>query len=225
GVPFLLEELARAVADHPDLRSDVTVPDTIQGVLEARLDRLPDEEKELLQVASVIGKDVPVPLLQAVSGVPEEDLRRCLSRLQTTEFLYLRKASPAEEYTFKHALTHDVIYRSLLAPRRQALHGIVGRSLEERYPDQLEEHAVVLAHHYSRSIHQDEAIRYALLAGDRAARVYANTEAAAYYDQALALTRALMVSPERQRAHIHPTINPPNVTPPRQPQHHTRDNL
>jgi len=225
GVPFFLEELARAVTDHPDLRSDVTVPDTIQGVLEARLDRLPDEEKQLLQVASVIGKDVSVSLLQAVSGVPDVDLRRCLSRLQTTEFFYLKKASPAEEYTFKHALTHDVIYRSLLAPRRQALHGIVGRSVEERYPDQLEEHAVVLAHHYSRSVHQDEAIRYALLAGDRAARVYANTEAAAYYDQALALTRALMVSPERQRAEIDASIKRANVSTTREAQEQDRDNL
>jgi hypothetical protein len=117
GVPFFLEELARAVADHPDLRSDVMVPDTIQGVLEARLDRLPDAEKQLLQVASVIGKDVPVSLLQAVAGVPEAGLRRSLSRLQATEFIYLRKVSPAEEYTFKHALTHDVIYESLLASR------------------------------------------------------------------------------------------------------------
>src|SRR4029453_15760273 len=137
GVPFFLEELGRAVADHPDLRSDVMVPDTIQGVLEARLDRLPDEEKQLLQVASVIGKDVPVPLLQAVADVPEADLRNGLSRLQSTEFIYLKRVSPAEEYTFKHALTHDVIYESLLAPRRQALHGIVGRNIGGLHPDQL----------------------------------------------------------------------------------------
>jgi transcriptional regulator with AAA-type ATPase domain/predicted ATPase len=225
GVPFFLEELARAVADHPDLRSDVMVPDTIQGVLEARLDRLPDAEKQLLQVASVIGKDVPVPLLRAVAGVPEADLRRGLSRLQATEFIYLRKVSPAEEYTFKHALTHDVIYESLLAPRRKALHGIVGRSIEDLYADQLEEQAVVLAHHYSRSDHQDQAIKYALLAGDRAARVYANTEAATYYDQALALTRALTTSPERQRAEIDACLKRANVSTTREAQDEDRDNL
>jgi transcriptional regulator with AAA-type ATPase domain/tetratricopeptide (TPR) repeat protein len=225
GVPFFLEELARAVADHPELRSDVMVPDTIQGVLEARLGRLPDAEKELLQVASVIGKDVPVSLLRAVAGVPEAGLQRSLSRLQSTEFIYLRRVSPAEEYTFKHALTHDVIYESLLAPRRQALHGIVGRSIEDLYPDQLEEQAVVLAHHYSRSDHQDQAIKYALLAGDRAARVYANTEAATYYDQALALTRALTALPERQRAEIDASIKRANVSTTREAQEQDRDNL
>jgi tetratricopeptide (TPR) repeat protein len=212
GVPFFLEELARAVADHPELRSDVMVPDTIQGVLEARLDRLPDAEKQLLQVASVIGKDVPVSLLQAVAGVPEESLRSSLSRLQTTEFIYLRKVSPAEEYTFKHALTHDVIYESLLAPRRQALHGIVARNIEDLYPDQLEEQAVVLAYHYSRSNDREGAIKYALAAGDRAARVYANAEAATYYDQALVLNRALTASPERQRVEIDASIKRASVS-------------
>jgi DNA-binding NtrC family response regulator/tetratricopeptide (TPR) repeat protein len=225
GVPFFLEELARAVADHPELRSDVMVPDTIQGVLEARLGRLPDAEKQLLRVASVIGKDVPVSLLQAVAGVSEADLRQGLSRLQATEFIYLRKVSPAEEYTFKHALTHDVIYKSLLAPRRQALHGIVGRSLESFYADQLEEQAVVLAHHYSRSDDQDQAITYALLAGDRAARVYANTEAATYYDLALALTRTLPASVERQRAEIDASIKRANVSTTREAQEQDRDNL
>ncbi|HSF07423.1 MAG TPA: sigma 54-interacting transcriptional regulator [Methylomirabilota bacterium] len=225
GVPFFLEELARAVADHPELRSDVMVPATVQGVLEARLDRLPDAEKQLLQVASVIGKDVPVALLGAVAGVPEADLRRGLSRLQATEFIYLRRVTPAEEYTFKHALTHDVIYQSLPAPRRQALHGIVGSSIEDLYRDQLDEQTVVLAHHYSRSDQQDRAIKYALLAGDRAARMYANTEATTYYDQALALTRGLSASPERQRAEIDASIKRANVGTTREAQEQDRDNL
>ena len=225
GVPFFLEELARAVADHPELRSDIMVPNTIQGVLEARLDRLPDAEKQLLQVASVIGKDVPVSLLQAVAGVPEESLRSSLSRLQFTEFIYLRKVSPVEEYTFKHALTHDVIYQSLPAPRRQALHGIVGRSIEDLYPDQVEEQAVVLAYHYSRSNYRDDAIKYALLAGDRAARVYANAEAATYYDQALTLNRARTASPERQRVEIDASIKRASVSTTREAQAQDSDNL
>jgi len=225
GVPFFLEELARAVADHPELRSDVMVPDTIQGVLEARLDRLPDAEKQLLQVASLIGKDVPIPLLQAVADVPEETLRSSLSRLQSTEFIYLKRVSPAEEYTFKHALTHDVIYESLLAPRQQALHGIVGRKIEDLYPDQLEEQAVVLAYHYSRSDYRDDAIKYAVLAGDRAARVYANAEAAIYYDQALALNRALTASPERQRVEIDASIKRAGVSTTREAQAQDGDNL
>jgi transcriptional regulator of acetoin/glycerol metabolism len=225
GVPFFLEELARAVADHPELRSDVMVPDTIQGVLEARLDRLPDAEKQLLQTASVIGQDVPVSLLQAVAGGPDTDLRRSLSHLQAAEFIYLRRVSPSEAYTFKHALTHDVIYKSLLVSRRQALHGIVGRCIEDLYRDQLEEQAVVLAHHYARSDHPDQAIPYALLAGDRAARIFANTEAATYYDQALGLIRALTASPERQRVEIDASIKRASVSTTREAQEQDRDNL
>jgi transcriptional regulator with AAA-type ATPase domain/predicted ATPase len=225
GVPFFLEELTRAVTDHPELRSDVMVPDTIQGVLEARLDRLPDTERALLQIASVIGKDVPVALLQAVAGVSEASLRDSLSRLQATEFIHLRRVSPAEEYTFKHALTHDVIYESVLASRRQALHGVVGRSIEDLHRGQLDELAVVLAHHYSRSDYKDHAIKYAVLAGDRAARVYANAEAARYYDQALALNRALPASPERQRVEIDASIKRATVSTTRDAQAEDRDNL
>jgi len=225
GVPFFLEELTRAVTDHPELRSDVMVPATIQGVLEARLDRLPDEERRLLQVASVIGKDVPVSLLQAVAGVSAAGLRENLARLQATEFIHLRRVSPAEEYTFKHALTHDVIYESLLPARRQALHGQVGQRMEDLYPDQLEELAVVLAHHYSRSDEKDHAIKYAVLAGDRAARVFANAEAARYYDQALALNRSLPALPERQRTEIDACIKRAHVSTTREAQAEDRDNL
>jgi transcriptional regulator with AAA-type ATPase domain/tetratricopeptide (TPR) repeat protein len=225
GVPFFLEELTRAVADHPELRSDVMVPDTIQGVLEARLDRLPDAERQLLQVASVIGQDVPVSLLRAVARVPEADLRAALSHLQATEFIHLKRIAPAEQCTFRHALTHDVIYQSLLAPRRQALHGIVGRSIEDLYPDQPDEQAVALAHHYSRSDRPEQAIPYALRAGDRAARVYANAEATTFYDQALALTRAGTASPERQRAEIDACLKRASVGTTREGQEADRENL
>ena len=138
---------------------------------------------------------------------------------------YLKRVSPTEEYTFKHALTHDVIYESLPAPRRQALHGLVGRKIEDLYPDQLEEQAVVLAYHYSRSDYRDDAIKYAVLAGDRAPRVYANAEAAIYYDQALALNRALTASPERQRVEIDASIKRAGVSTTREAQAQDGDNL
>src|SRR5206468_7161595 len=115
GIPFFLEELVRAVVEHPDLVSEVSVPETIQDLLVARLDRLPAEERELLQTASVLGKDVSMAILGAVSGVAEPVLRRQLGRLQAAEFLYettLLSATP--EFTFKHALTHEVTYRSVL---------------------------------------------------------------------------------------------------------------
>src|SRR5262249_23457993 len=151
GVPFFLEELARAVAENPDFRSGVMVPDTIQGVLEARLDRLPEAEKLLLQVASVIGKDVPAPLLEAVAAVPEADLRRSLPRLQATEFLYLRRVSPTEEYSFKHALTHDAAYRSVLDERRRGLHARAAAAIETLYPETRERQPELLARHYSNA--------------------------------------------------------------------------
>jgi tetratricopeptide (TPR) repeat protein len=197
GVPFFLEELARAVAEHPDLRSDVMVPDTIQGVLEARLDRLPDAEKLLLQVASVIGKDVPVPLLQAVAAVPEADLRSSLARLQATEFVYLRRVSPAEEYTFKHALTHDAAYRSMLAEPRRGLHARAAAAIEGLYPDTRERQPELLARHYTNADLRPQAISCWQLAGQRAIRRSACAEAIAHLQAGLELLATLADTPAR----------------------------
>ena len=101
----------------------------MQAVLAARIDRLPPEEKGVLQAAAVIGRDVPIPLLQAIAEVREEELRRALASLQAAEFLYARRF-PEPSYAFKHALTQEVAYNSVLAPRRQALHRQVAAAIE-----------------------------------------------------------------------------------------------
>src|SRR5262249_22935581 len=113
----------------------VAVPPTVQAVLAARIDRLPPMEKALLQMASVIGKDLPLALLQAIANEAEDDLRRALAHLQATEFLYEARLFPHPEYTFKHALTHEVAYGSLVHERRRALHAGLVEAIERIYAD------------------------------------------------------------------------------------------
>jgi predicted ATPase len=148
GNPFFLEELARAVGDSdaPQWRPS-EVPATVQGVLAARIDRLPSTAKQLLQVAAVIGKEVPLPLLQAVASLPEERLEQQLARLQAREFLYeiFRESTPA--YTFTHALTQEVAYGSLLRGRRRTLHRRIVEAIEARSPHRLVDQVERLAHH------------------------------------------------------------------------------
>ena len=132
GNPFFLEESARTLVEtkllmgergnyHLEKKVESTqMPATVQAVLAARIDRLPVEEKQLLQSAAVIGKDVPFPLLQAITELSDEELRRGLTHLQAAEFLYETSLFPDLEYTFKHALTHEVAYGSLLRERQRA---------------------------------------------------------------------------------------------------------
>jgi len=126
------------------------IPATIQAILAARIDRLPPEDKPLLQAASVIGKEAPFTLLQAIADVPEESLRRGLTNLQAAEFLYETSVFPDPEYTFKHALTHEVAYASVLHDRRRALHARIVEAIEAFYPDRLAEQVERLAHHAFR---------------------------------------------------------------------------
>jgi predicted ATPase len=146
----------------------IQVPATVQAVLAARIDRLPPEEKRLLQTAAVIGYEVPLPLVQAIADRPEEVLHRSLAHLQATELLYETRLFPECAYTFKHALTHEVAYGGLLRERRRALHARIVEALEAlagdrvaevvsgRSPDQVER----LAHHALQGEVWDKAVTY-----------------------------------------------------------------
>jgi tetratricopeptide (TPR) repeat protein len=163
----------------------IQVPATVQAVLAARIDRLPPEEKRLLQTAAVIGTEVPLPLLQAIVELPEAALHRGLAHLQAAEFLYETRLFPEQEYTFKHALTHEVAYGSLLLERRRVLHAGIVEALEALGPERAAEQVERLAHHALRGEVWDKAVTYCQQAGARAFDRAAFREAVAAFEQAL----------------------------------------
>jgi len=154
-------------------------------MLAARIDRLPPEEKRLLQTAAVIGTEVPLPLLQAIAELPEEALHHGLAHLQATEFLYETRLFPELSYTFKHALTHEVAYGSLLQERRRVLHTRIVTALEALAGDQVAEQVERLAHHALRGEVWDKALAYFQQAGEKAMARSAHREAVGYFEQAL----------------------------------------
>jgi len=193
GTPLFLEEIARsltergAVVTEPArtrLVADVEIPVSIQGVLSERLDRLPAERRRLLQLASVIGKDLPHALLQKVSDLPDARLREELSALQTAEFVYELNLPSGTEYTFKHALTHAVAYDGMLRRHRREIHARVLAAIEELYADRLDEMVERLAEHAYKGEAWEPAFSYALKAGRRASSRCAWREAIALLDQA-----------------------------------------
>jgi len=208
GNPFFLEETVRTLVETKALEGErgayrlvrpvqnLQIPATVQAILAARIDRLPMEDKQLLQTASVIGKDVPSPILTAIGGLPEEALRRALGHLQDAEFLYETTLFPDLEYTFKHALTHEVTYGSLLQDRRRALHGQIVETIERLYPDRLAEHVDRLAHHAFRAEAWEKAVIYLRQAGAKAFARSAYREALASIEQALTVLQQLPESRE-----------------------------
>src|SRR5713101_4046945 len=208
GNPFFLEETVRTLVETGALDGPrgsyrltrpveaLQVPATVQTILAARIDRLPAEEKQLLQAASVIGKHVPYALLAAIAEQPEEALRRGLAHLQEAEFLYETQLFPDLEFTFKHALTHDVAYAGLLGERRRDLHAAVVAALERLHADRLVEHVERLAHHARQGEVWDKAVRYLRQAGTKAFMRSANREAATCFEQALDALRRLPEHPD-----------------------------
>jgi class 3 adenylate cyclase/tetratricopeptide (TPR) repeat protein len=163
----------------------IQVPATVQAVLAARIDRLPPGDRALLQAASVVGKDVPLELLQAIAEPGEAELHVAIGRLQAAEFLYETRIFPDVEYTFKHALTHDVTYGGLLHDRRRRLHGQIVETIERCYPDRLGEHVERLAQHAFRAEEWEKAVGYLRQAGAKALARSVNLEAATYLERAL----------------------------------------
>ena len=210
GNPFFLEESVRTLVETGILVGErgayrlaqplegLQVPATVQAVLAARIDRLPPEEKRLLQTAAVIGTEVPWPLLQAIADAPDEALHRGLAHLQAAEFLYETSLFPERVYTFKHALTHEVAYGGLLRERQRLLHGRIVAAIEQREADRLADQVERLAHHALRGEVWDKAVAYCRQAGDKALARSASREAVACFEQALV---ALAHLPEGRERH------------------------
>jgi class 3 adenylate cyclase/tetratricopeptide (TPR) repeat protein len=209
GNPFFLEESVRSLAETGSLLGErgayratrpiveLQVPGTVQAVLAARIDRLLPEDKALLQTASVVGTDVPVILLQAIAEPDENELYAALGRLQAAEFLYETGLPPDPAYTFKHALTHDVAYGSLLQDRRRDLHDQIVAAIERLYADRLPEHVERLADHAVRGEAWEKALAYLRKAGAKAMTRSAHREAVTAFDQALTVLTHLPETCER----------------------------
>jgi predicted ATPase/class 3 adenylate cyclase len=196
GVPLFIEEVAKTLLDLGVLRREngrialirgagpINVPDTIQDIIMARLDRLGDDGKRAVQLASVIGRQFLVRLLNRVAGMSGR-LEGLLRELQALELVYEQGLLPEPAYVFKHAVIQDVAYNSLLRERRKDLHRAVGYALEELYPDRLADHYEELAHHFSQGEEWGKAFEYLARSGDRAKAAFANAAALDWYQRAL----------------------------------------
>jgi class 3 adenylate cyclase/tetratricopeptide (TPR) repeat protein len=197
GNPFFLEESVRTLVETEVLAGmpgayrltqplqHIQMPATVQALLAARIDRLPAEEKRLLQTVAAIGTEIPLLLLEVIAELPEDALHRALAHLQAAEFLYETRLFPHREYTFKHALTHEVAYGSLLQERRRVLHARIVEALEEVAGDRVAEQVERLAHHALRGEVWDKALGYSRQAGGKAMTRSAYREAVGYFEQAL----------------------------------------
>jgi class 3 adenylate cyclase/tetratricopeptide (TPR) repeat protein len=213
GNPFYMEETVQVLLDEGALLrngtikltkplSELKIPPTVQAILAARIDRLPAGEKDLLQTLAVMGKEFPLGLVRKVTGKPDGELELMLGDLQLAEFIYEQPALPDIEYTFKHALTHEVAYGSVLNERRKPLHERTAEALESLFADQLDDHLPELAGHYRRSGNTNKAIYYLRMAGEQVARRCAHEEAISLFNSALEMLARVPESRERMRREI-----------------------
>jgi tetratricopeptide (TPR) repeat protein len=202
GNPFYIEEVSKALIEAGVVArvngsyqlqrpvQDIHLPGTIQEVILSRIDRLEREAKQAIQLASVIGREFTARVLDRISDL-EAKLSDVLGELKALELIYEKALFPELAYMFKHALTHDVAYATLLAERRRALHRLVGAAIEELYGDRLAEHYEVLAHHYFEGQDWEKALQYLDKAGEKAVAAYANQDALGFYGRALEVCETL----------------------------------
>jgi tetratricopeptide (TPR) repeat protein len=213
GNPLFMEEFTHSLLENGSIQkkdheyvlsrkaSDIQVPDTIQGIIAARMDRLEDSLKRTMQVASVIGRDFAFRILQTITGMREE-LKSYLLDLQGLEFIYEKSLFPELEYIFKNALTQEVAYNSLLLKRRKEIHEKIGQAIEELYPDRLEEFYEMLAHHYSRSENLEKAYQYLLLSAMKVGFNYSLWEAFRFGKEAINVLNQMPQTEENKRRGI-----------------------
>jgi class 3 adenylate cyclase len=207
GNPLFMEEFTHTLVENGSIEktnhryalsikaSDIQVPDTIQGIIAARMDRLEDNLKRTMQVASVIGRDFAFRILQTITGMREE-LKSHLLNLQGLEFVYEKSLFPELEYIFKHALTQEVAYNSLLLKRRKEIHERIGQAIEQIYAERLQEFYEMLAYHYAKSENLEKTYQYMKLSGEKSMRSYSTWEAFRFYREAI---NALNRMPETER--------------------------
>jgi class 3 adenylate cyclase/tetratricopeptide (TPR) repeat protein len=184
GNPFFLEQLGLHAGEARDLRTDLMVPNTIHDVVMARIDRLPGQTKQLLQIAAVIGREFPLRLLSAVWKGPEP-IKEQLRELARLEFVDERAETEGSVYVFRHALTQETAYGSLLERHRRIYHSAVGHALEDLYSGRADDVAELLALHFGRSDEAEKSVDCAILAGEKSQRRWANNEALTYFNDAL----------------------------------------
>jgi predicted ATPase len=209
GNPFFMEETVQVLLDEGALKRDgaavrltkplsqLKIPPTVQAILAARIDRLPPDEKDLLQTLAVTGKEFSLSLVREVIKQPDDEINRMLNDLQLAEFIYEQPTAGDIEYTFRHALTQEVAYNSVLAERRRALHVRIGMALEALYSERLDDRVEQLAYHFTRGSNAQKALEYLERAGRRAEERSANLEAVSHFSAALELLRAMPHSPQR----------------------------
>jgi tetratricopeptide (TPR) repeat protein len=213
GTPLYIEELTHSMLENGSIQrkmnqcflavapKDIQVPDTLQGIIAARIDRIEENLKHIMQVASVIGREFAYRILHSITDMREE-LKSHLLNLQGLEFIYEKQLFPELEYIFKHALTQEVAYNSLLLQRRKEIHKKIGEALEKLYSDNLEEYFDLLAYHYARSDNIEKALEYLYLANQKAIELSAMEEAKVYFDEAMLLLDELPDTESSRRRRI-----------------------
>jgi len=182
--------------------TEIRIPPTVHGILAARIDALPATQKDLLQTLAVIGKDFPLNLLMHITARPDDRLEPMLKGLQASEFIYEQPILEEAEYTFKHALTQEVAYNSVLMERRRLLHERTGEAIEALFKDRLDDHLAELAHHYSHSANTRKAVEYLFRAGRQAEARSAYSEAVSRLSSALEFLKHLPDDTERARQEL-----------------------
>jgi class 3 adenylate cyclase/tetratricopeptide (TPR) repeat protein len=219
GVPFFIEELIKSMKDLKIIEKEnkryritkdikeVTIPTTVQDVIMARVDSLPEGSKSLLQAMSVVGREFSYDLIKRLTGLAEQEFLSHLSVLKDSELLYERGIYPQSTYIFKHALTQEVAYNSLLLKRKKEIHEEIGKAIEALYMDRLEEHCELLAYHYGHSASTKKAVEYLDLANQKAIRVNAMEGAKAYFDEAMGHLDTLPESDVNRQRRISLLVN------------------
>jgi predicted ATPase/class 3 adenylate cyclase len=199
GVPFYLEEILRMLIDDEVLfyentqwiinpqadLSNLGVPENLQALILTRFDHLAPEFQEILQVAAVIGREFDLSVVAAILNRPSIELHDLMTQLVERAFVFQNPGESNASFSFRHVLTSDAIYSTLLRRERAELHGLIGAAIEDLYPERLNENLYLLARHYSWSKNFEKALHYQILAGQRAARDYLNEQAQTYFEQAV----------------------------------------